>query len=86
MEERHYVITKRRCDAIFSPPMGHNILMNFELTEQERDLLLELIEAAEQAAILGMDHADTRAYKDLLRERMHLLDALKAKIRHAKAA
>ncbi len=54
--------------------------MNVEITEQERDLLRELIETAEQAAIQGLDHADKRAYKDLLRSRLRLLESLRERI------
>ncbi len=56
--------------------------MLVEITEQKRDLLRELIETAEQAAIQGVDHADKRAYKDLLRSRLRLLESLMAKLRN----
>jgi hypothetical protein len=58
--------------------------MNIEVTEQEKDLLLELIEGAEEAAIQGMDHADNRAFKDLLRTRLKLLESLREKMRTRK--
>jgi len=50
-----------------------------EITEQEESLLLELIESAEQESIQGLDHADTRAYKNILRKRLQQLDDLKQK-------
>jgi hypothetical protein len=56
--------------------------MTLEITEPEKSLLLELIESAEQAAIQGLDHADTRAYKDLLRNRLDLLELLKGKVQN----
>jgi hypothetical protein len=56
--------------------------MRLEITEQEKNLLLELIESAEQAAIQGLDHADIRAYKDLLRNRLDLLHLLKDKMQN----
>ena len=46
--------------------------MGLEVTGQERDLLLELIEKAEEEAIQGMDHADSRAFKDVLRNRLRV--------------
>ena len=56
--------------------------MNLEITEQEKDLLLELIESAERAAILGIDHADSREYKELLRNRLDLLASTKKKLQN----
>ena len=54
--------------------------MSLDLTEQEKNLLLELIDNAEKAAILSMDHADTRTFKDVLRRRLELLASAKAKL------
>ena len=58
------------------------VYMTVELTEQERTLLLELIENAEQVAIQGMDHADSRDFKDLLRRRLELLGSAKGKLQN----
>jgi hypothetical protein len=55
--------------------------MSFEITEEERHLLLELIERAEEAAIQSLDHADIRSFKDMLRKRLQLLATIKQKIR-----
>ena len=62
--------------------------MTLEMTEKETDLLLELIESSEEAAIRSMNHADSRAFKHVLRKRLQVLASLKAKIRApvAKAA
>jgi hypothetical protein len=54
--------------------------VNLEITEQERNLLLQLIENAESAAIQSMDHADSRAFKEVLRNRLELLASIKEKI------
>ena len=54
--------------------------MNFDLTEKERTLLLELIENEENSAIQGMDHADSRSFKDLLRQRLAQLASAKQKL------
>jgi len=54
--------------------------MSFEISEQERNLLLELIEGAEEAAIQGLDHADSRSFKEVLRNRLVLLASIKGKI------
>jgi hypothetical protein len=42
--------------------------MIIELNEEERDLILELIADAEEKAIQGIDHADTRDFKNILRK------------------
>ncbi len=55
--------------------------MNLEITEQEQDLLLDLIEKAEEAAIQSMDHADSRKFRNVLRRRLELLAAVKKKVR-----
>ena len=54
--------------------------MDLNISEQERNLLLELIQDAEEAAIQGIDHADSRSFKDLLRKRMELLATAKEKL------
>ena len=60
--------------------------MNIELTEADRELLLELIEEAEEKAIQSMDHAETRSFKDILRARLELLASIEAKVRGRDAA
>jgi hypothetical protein len=54
--------------------------MDVKFSEQERNLLLELIGDAEETAIQGMDHADSRSFKDLLRKRLELLATVKEKL------
>ena len=54
--------------------------VNFDLTEQERTLLLELIENEENSAIQGLDHAESRRFKDLLRQRLAQLASAKDKL------
>ena len=55
--------------------------MGLEISEEERTLLLELIAEAEKAAIRGIDHTDTRDFKDLLRKRLAMLGSAKEKVR-----
>jgi len=55
--------------------------MKVDINDLERNLLLELIEGAEQEAIQGMDHADSRVFKDMLRKRLQLLESVKGKIK-----
>ena len=54
--------------------------MNILVTEEERTVLLDLIENAEQVIIRGVDHADSRAFKDMLRDRLQVLESVKQKI------
>jgi hypothetical protein len=54
--------------------------MNLEISEEERNLLLEMIESAEEAAIRGMDHADSRSFKEVLKTKLDLLASVKGKI------
>jgi hypothetical protein len=54
--------------------------MNFEISEEERNLLLEMIESAEESAIQGMDHADSRSFKEVLKAKLDLLASVKGKI------
>jgi hypothetical protein len=54
--------------------------MSLYISEEERSLLLELIENEEEAAIQGMDHADSRSFKEILRTRLDLLASVKRKI------
>jgi hypothetical protein len=54
--------------------------MDVKFSEQERNLLLELIRDAEETAIQGMDHADSRSFKDLLRKRLELLATVREKL------
>jgi hypothetical protein len=53
--------------------------MNLDITEEERALLLELLDAAEETEIEGMARADTRSFKDVLRKRLELIASLKEK-------
>ena len=57
--------------------------MTLEITEEEGNLLLELLDSAENAAIQSMDHADIRSFKEVVRERLKLLADVKEKIRSA---
>jgi hypothetical protein len=57
--------------------------MNIEVTEQEREFMLELIDSAEQEMIQGVDHADSRAFKELLRNRLDLLGSVRDKMKTA---
>jgi hypothetical protein len=54
--------------------------MNLDITEQERVLLLELLDTAEETAIESMSRADRRSFKNVLRKRLELIASLKDRI------
>ena len=54
--------------------------MTLEISDKERDLLLEVIEAEQRRFIHGLDHTDGRGYKAILKERLQTLEQLLAKV------
>ncbi|NJC88238.1 MAG: hypothetical protein FIB02_06845 [Desulfuromonas sp.] len=54
--------------------------MKLEITEQEKALLLEMLEAKNTAMFHELHHTFARDYKDYVRQRMELLEGLKAKV------
>ena len=60
--------------------------MRLDITEQEKGLLLELLEAKNTAMFHELHHTFARDYKDYVRQRLELLEGLKAKVEKAAAA
>lgn len=54
--------------------------MTVDITDQEREFLLELLETKSTAMLHEMHHTDTRDYKAMLKQRMELLEGLRAKL------
>ena len=54
--------------------------MVLEITNQERDLIFELVEAAHREMIHEIDHTDARDFKKLLQDKLELLEHVGAKI------
>jgi predicted transcriptional regulator len=54
--------------------------MRLEITDKERELLLELIEQEQKQLIQELNHTDSRDYKALLRGRLDVLEGLLAKV------
>ena len=54
--------------------------MTLEITDQEREFLLDLLETRYSALLHELHHAGTHDYKDLLRQQIAVLEALRAKI------
>jgi recombinational DNA repair ATPase RecF len=54
--------------------------MTVDITHQEREFLLELLETKSIAMLHEMHHTDARDYKEMLKQRMELLEGLRAKL------
>jgi hypothetical protein len=54
--------------------------MVLEITNSERDLMFELIEAAHREMIHEIDHTDAREFKKRLQEKLALLEHVGSKI------
>jgi len=54
--------------------------MLLNLTDQETDFLLEVLETTHSTLIHDLNHTDTQEYKELLRQKIAVLEGLKAKI------
>ncbi len=54
--------------------------MTVDITDQEREFLLELLDTKSTAMLHEMHHTDARDYKGMLKERMGLLEGLRAKL------
>ena len=56
--------------------------MNLEITKEERALLLELLEAKDAAMYHEIHHTDSREFKEYLKQKWKLIEALKEKIKN----
>ena len=54
--------------------------MTLEITELERMLMLELLEAKNTAMLHELHHTDARDYREYVRQRIKLLEELKSKL------
>jgi len=55
--------------------------MLLEITDSERQFLMEVIEIASKTMLQEIDHTDSREYKKRLQDRMRTLEHLGKKIR-----
>ena len=53
--------------------------MTVNITDQEREFLLELLETKSTALLHEIHHTDARDYKEMLKRRTELLEGLRAK-------
>ena len=54
--------------------------MTVDITDQEKEFLLELLETKSTALLHEIHHTDARDYKEMLKQRMDLLERLRAKL------
>ena len=59
--------------------------MNVELTDEERALLLELLEEKQNRMIQEIDHTDARKFEDLLKKKLEALESFKRKLEQLRA-
>ena len=57
--------------------------MTLDITDQERDYLLELLEAKRSEMLHELHHTDTLDFKEMLKRRAELVDGLHAKLKGA---
>jgi hypothetical protein len=63
--------------------MSVTLTSTLQITEDEKELLLELINSAEQESIQGLDHSDTRSFKTVLRSKLNMLESLRNKLQRS---
>jgi hypothetical protein len=59
--------------------------VNLEVTDAERELLLEILEEKQKRMIQEIDHTDTHKFEDLLKQKLELLESFKRKLAEAKS-
>ena len=57
--------------------------MTLEITDQERDYLLELLEAKRSEMLHELHHTDTLDFKEMLKRRAALVEGLHSKLKGA---
>lgn len=55
--------------------------MSFDVTDAERDFLLELLDARHTTMLHELHHTDTYNYRELLQKKVSLLEQLKRKLK-----
>ena len=55
-----------------------------DLSDEERDLLLEVLDKELKDSLHGLHHADSHDYKALLKHRVDLVEALRARLEATK--
>ena len=56
------------------------VVATIELTESERDFLMEVLASAEREPLTEISRTDTRDYRERLEDRLTLLESVRARI------
>ncbi len=56
------------------------VVTTIELTEPERDFLIEVLGSAERELLTEISRTDTREYRERLEDRLTLLESVRARI------
>ena len=54
--------------------------MTLEITTDEKELLLEILETVSKETLHGLHHTDTLDYKEMLKQRLDIIEGLKDKV------
>ena len=57
--------------------------MTFDITDKERELLLETLEARHVELLHELHHTDARDFREMLKRKIELVEGLKSKIESA---
>jgi hypothetical protein len=60
--------------------------MLVEITDSERNFLMELVDSASRTMLHELDHTDTREYRKKLQDRMRVLEHLSRKMQEPQEA
>jgi len=60
--------------------MNSRTPVTIELTEPERDFLIEVLTSAERELLTEISRTDTREYRERLEDRLTLLESVRARI------
>jgi hypothetical protein len=66
--------------GVFSMDSRTPAVTTIELTELERDFLLEVLASAERELLTEISRTDTREYRETLEDRLTLLETVRARI------
>ena len=57
--------------------------MTFDITDEEREYLLEILEARHVELLHEIHHTDARDFREMLKRKVELVEGLKSKVRTA---
>ena len=58
--------------------------MTFDITDEEREYLLEILEAQREELLHELHHTDTLDFKEMLKRKVELVEAVRSKLAHAR--